>query len=311
MWPLGIWPLNRGEIFSEIRLAATCIFLDIEMWKNCHGFEDKLDIFVLSIFALLACEKGLLVRYHQDKIYSNVVSAVEDWNKLLMKDNLKNRNIMMQHARISRIVCISLMGPASGGTLSWIILALPLPIFKMDNNTDIIRNFPLRTACTFDSASTSMFYYVIFILQIYQLVATCLGNCGNDVFFFGLSMHLCGQLEILKRVQIIISMKLGDLFSGIKAGTVLSSLMSQLFLYSYGGDYLTSQNEELAFAAYESMWYKCPLKTMKNIGFIISRAGKPIYITAGKFVQMTLPTFMDILKLAISYMSVLRIAIDV
>lgn len=106
-------------------------------------------------------------------------------------------------------------------------------------------------------------------------------------------------------------MKLGDLFSGIKAGTVLSSLMSQLFLYSYGGDYLTSQNEELAFAAYESMWYKCPLKTMKNIAFIISRASKPINITAGKFVQMTLPTFMDILKLAVSYMSVLRIAIDV
>lgn len=168
------------------------------MWKNCHGFEDKLDIFVLSIFALLACEKGLLVRYHQDKIYNNVVSAVEDWNKLSIRDNLKNRKIMMQHARISRIVCISLMGPASGGTLSWIILALPLPIFKMENNTDIVRNFPLRTACIFDSASTSTIYYVIFILQIYQLVATCLGNCGNDVFFFGLSMHLCGQLEILK-----------------------------------------------------------------------------------------------------------------
>ncbi|KAK0165031.1 hypothetical protein PV328_003588 [Microctonus aethiopoides] len=289
LWPLGIWPLNRGEIFSEIRLAATCICLDIEMWKNCHGFEDKLDIFVLSIFALLACEKGLLVRYHQDKIYSNVVSAVEDWNKLSIKDNLKNRKIMMQHARISRIVCISLMGPASGGTLSWIILALPLPIFKMENNTDIIRNYPLRTACIFDSATTSTIYYVIFILQIYQLVATCLGNCGNDVFFFGLSMHLCGQLEILKS----------------EFRTLVSEKAIEKNQKRYGGDYLTSQNEELAFAAYESMWYKCPLKTMKNIAFIISRASKPINITAGKFVQMTLPTFMDILKLAVSYMSVL------
>ncbi|KAK0089193.1 hypothetical protein PV325_008505 [Microctonus aethiopoides] len=297
LWPLGIWPLNRGEIFSEIRLvlsaitqAATCICLDIEMWKNCHGFEDKLDIFVLSIFALLACEKGLLVRYHQDKIYSNVVSAVEDWNKLSIKDNLKNRKIMMQHARISRIVCISLMGPASGGTLSWIILALPLPIFKMENNTDIIRNYPLRTACIFDSATTSTIYYVIFILQIYQLVATCLGNCGNDVFFFGLSMHLCGQLEILKS----------------EFRTLVSEKAIEKNQKRYGGDYLTSQNEELAFAAYESMWYKCPLKTMKNIAFIISRASKPINITAGKFVQMTLPTFMDILKLAVSYMSVLH-----
>nr|AQN78406.1 olfactory receptor 4 [Meteorus pulchricornis] len=366
MWPLGIWPLNRGEVFSEVRLllaamtqAATFICLDIEMWNNCRGLEDILDIFVLSIFSLLACVKGLLARYHQDEIYSNVSSAIDDWYALSIIDNSNNRKIMMKHARIGRIVCISLMAPASTGTLSWIILALPLPIFAPANSTDAIRNFPLQTACTFESFTTSTIYYVIFIVQIYQLIATCLGNCGNDVFFFGLGMHICGQLEILKNefrtfvdvdkmttdrkrfqllvrrhthlmdlvenleesfnliilsqlvmsgllicimgIQVIIALKIGDLFSGINAGVVLSSLMSQLFLYSYGGDYLTSQNEDLAFAAYESMWYTWPVNTMKDIGFVIFRAGKPINITAGKFVQMTLATFMDILKLAVSY----------
>ncbi|XP_033219369.1 odorant receptor 22c-like [Belonocnema kinseyi] len=31
-----------------------------------------------------------------------------------------------------------------------------------------------------------------------QLIYTTIGNCGTDVFFFGLAMHTCGQFEILR-----------------------------------------------------------------------------------------------------------------
>nr|WGO81775.1 olfactory receptor 100 [Microplitis mediator] len=376
MWPLGIWPLNRGELFSDIRLflaaitqASTCICLHIEMWLNCQGLEDILDIFVLSVFSLLACMKGIIVRYHQEKLHCNVTSAVKDWFTLSLKTNLRNRKIMMEHARIGRIVCISLMAPASGGTLSWIVFALPLPMFIPENSTSVVRNYPLQTACTFQSVTLSGYYHIIFIIQIYQLIATCLGNCGNDVFFFGLGMHICGQLEILKNefrelkttnnksedrktfqnvvrrhshlmsliyklessfnlvilaqlimsgilicimgLQVIIAMKTENLFAGVKASVVLSSLMSQLFLYSYGGDYLTSQCEAIAYAAYESSWHKSSMERIKDIQFIILRAEKLIYVTAGKFFYMTLGTFMDIIKLSVSYMSVLRVAVDV
>ncbi|XP_074106570.1 odorant receptor 85b-like [Cotesia typhae] len=376
MWPLGLWPLNRGSVFSEIRLflaaitqASTCICLHIEMWLNCQGLEDILDIFVLSVFSLLACIKGLIVRFHQEKMYCNVSSAIEDWFALPLSNNLENRKIMMKHARISRIVCISLMAPASGGTLSWIIFALPLPMFIPENYTDVLRNYPLQTACTFQSITFTGFYHIIFVIQIYQLITTCLGNCGNDVFFFGLAIHVCGQLEILKNefrrlktthnkiedqkifqnlvqrhshlmsliyklessfnlvilaqlimsgilicimgLQVIIALKTKNLFAGIKALVVLSSLMSQLFLYSYGGDYLTSQCEDIALAVYESPWHKSSTKKIKDIQFIILRAEKLIYVTAGKFFCMTLGTFMDIIKLSVSYMSVLRVAVDV
>nr|QNL14966.1 olfactory receptor 22 [Aulacocentrum confusum] len=373
MWPLGIWPLNRGEISTEIRLilaaltqAASCICLNFEMWNNCRGLEDLLDIFVLSVFSLLACIKGLIVRYHRDEVYCHVESAIEDWFDVAEKKNY--RDIMTRHAKIGRIVCISLMAPASGGTLSWIVFALPLPIFAPENITEPLRNFPMQTACTFEAIVQSNFYYVVFVVQIYQLVATCLGNCGNDVFFFGLAMHVCGQLEILADkfrsvrqqgvenqqqnfqmlvrrhghlidlsvklektfslailaqlimsgvlicimgLQVIMALLTGDMFAGIKASVVLSSLMSQLFLYCYGGDYLTSQNEALAFAIYQSPWYKDSAREMKKIGFVINRSNKAIYVTAGKFFCMTLSTFMDILKLSVSYMSVLRVAMDV
>ncbi|XP_034952301.1 odorant receptor 22c-like [Chelonus insularis] len=376
MWPLGIWPPNRGEIFSEIRLilaattqAATCICLHLEMWHNCRGAEDFLDIFVLSVFSLLACIKGLIVRYHLNEVDTNVTSAIQDWFNLSSNENPQNNKIMMRHAKIGRIVCISLMAPASGGTLSWIVFALPFAMFAPENNTEPIKNFPLQTPCTFDFATTSNFYYVIFVIQVYQLITTCLGNCGNDVFFFGLAMHVCGQFEILKSefnsvenkrvgiengeyfkniikrhvhlinlveklettfnmiiltqlimsailicimgLQVIIALNMGDVFSGIKANIVLSSLMSQLFLYSYGGDYLTSQSHAIADAAYESLWYKYSIRTMRDIGFVIFRAEKSVYVTAGKFFYMTLGTFMDILKLSVSYMSVLRVAMDV
>lgn len=167
------------------------------MWKNCRGLEDILDLFVLSIFSSLACVKGLIVRYHQNDMHSNVISAITDWWSLSIDENSKKYDAMMRHARISRLAYFSLMAPASGGTLSWIIFALPLPMFSPENSTEVIRNFPLQTACTFEAVAHSNIYYAIFILQIYQLITTCLGNCGNDVFFFGLGMHVCGQLEIL------------------------------------------------------------------------------------------------------------------
>ena len=87
--------------------------------------------------------------------------------------------------------------------------------------------------------------------------------------------------------------------------------MSQLFLYSYGGDYLTMQNECLGHAVYTSLWYNFSSNTMRDIIFVMMRAGKPISVTAGKFCVMTLGTFMDILKLSVSYISVLRMMIEV
>ncbi|THK32904.1 odorant receptor 49b [Diachasma alloeum] len=376
MWPLGIWPLNKGEIFSEIRLllaastqAATFICLSLEIWNNCRGVEIVLDLFVLSVFSLLACIKGLIVHHHISDMNESVTSAIMDWCSLSRSENPQNRELMMKYARIGRIVCFSLMIPASSGTLSWIILALPLPMFTPPNSSDVIKNFPLQTACTFEPITTSRFYYIIFVLQMYQLVTTCLGNCGNDVFFFGLSMHTCGQLEILQNdftsikireqepdnskklrcmvdrhvhlielveklestfsmiilaqlimsavlicimgLQVIIALKTDDMFAAIKANIVLSSLMSQLFLYSYGGDCLTTQNTSVVHAVYKSSWYETSSMMRKNIAFIMMRANKPIYVTAGNFFYMTLSTFMDILKASVSYMSVLRIAIDV
>ncbi|XP_043268856.1 odorant receptor 22c-like [Venturia canescens] len=380
MWPLGLWPLNRGRIFSDIRLviaaltqAATSICLTSEILSNCNGFENALDLLVLDIFASLACAKGIIVRIHQADICSNVISAFKDWCGSAIIENTKYREIMLKHARIGRIVCYSLMGPASGGTLSWIIFALPLPMFTYGTNgTEVMRNFPLQTACTLESVTNNfILYWGIFALQVVQLVATCLGNCGNDVFFFGIAMHVCGQFEILRMqistiavdnntdetvtrkrlvdlaerhshlvdlvdklentfhliilaqllmsallicimgVQVIIALKTDDAFTGIKASIVLSSLMSQLFLYSYGGDYLTSQNEKLGYAVYENSWFNLTPKTVKDLIFMMMRAGKPIRVTAGKFFIMTLGTFMDILKISVSYMSFLRVMIDV
>lgn len=109
----------------------------------------------------------------------------------------------------------------------------------------------------------------------------------------------------------IIALKMSDLYNCIKASIVLSSLMSQLFLYSYGGDCLTSKNLRLASGVYNSLWYKSSPTIMKDVNFIIMCSNKPIYVTAGKFFAMTLGSFMEILKASASYMSVLRVAMDV
>nr|XP_050864776.1 odorant receptor Or2-like [Vespula vulgaris] len=51
--------------------------------------------------------------------------------------------------------------------------------------------------CTFGNMSTST-YWTVFVLQSIQLFNAVLIESGNDVFFFGISMQVCGQLDSLR-----------------------------------------------------------------------------------------------------------------
>ncbi|XP_015179051.1 PREDICTED: odorant receptor 4-like [Polistes dominula] len=63
-------------------------------------------------------------------------------------------------------------------------------------NEEDFRQIPLRTICLFGNMSIST-YWTVFIFQSVQLFNSVIVNIGNDVFFFGIAMHICGQLDSL------------------------------------------------------------------------------------------------------------------
>jgi len=96
-----------------------------------------------------------------------------------------------------------------------------------------------------------------------------------------------------------------------KSSMVLSTFLTQLLLYSFIGDYLKSQMEEVGYTIYQSVWYDFPVKLMRNVIFVLMRTQSPIVLRAGNFVVVNLSTYMSILKTSASYLSVLRVMIEI
>lgn len=95
-----------------------------------------------------------------------------------------------------------------------------------------------------------------------------------------------------------------------KSLMVQSAFLTQLTIYSFIGNYLKSQMEEIRFSIYLSAWYDLPAKLMKNLVFIFMQTESPVTLQAGNFITINLSTYMSILKTSFSYLSVLRVMME-
>lgn len=58
-------------------------------------------------------------------------------------------------------------------------------------------NFVFPVTCLFSGVSYST-YKLLLIMQLLQAFIIFISVCASDSFFFSLTMHLCGQLELLR-----------------------------------------------------------------------------------------------------------------
>jgi len=68
-----------------------------------------------------------------------------------------------------------------------------LPVVKATTDE---RTFTLPMSCLFESVSNLQYVLIVFY-QVIQLFITYAGNCCTEGMFVGVTMHLCGQLELL------------------------------------------------------------------------------------------------------------------
>jgi len=52
--------------------------------------------------------------------------------------------------------------------------------------------------------------------------------------------------------------------------------------------------EEVYNAVYEFKWYTLEMREARNLIFLLARMNKPLYITAGKMLPMTMATFCSV-----------------
>ncbi|XP_039314322.1 odorant receptor 22c isoform X2 [Solenopsis invicta] len=374
---IGVWPLNAEEFTSVARCSlailiqiSTIVSLSLEAYWQCLGPEDMMEAFLMDLSSVVSLSKLLVIRLSWRHTYVLVTSIIDDWS---ISRDTQRREIMMRYTHAGRAVSLTMLylGYASG--FSFIFMAIPFDSFipwlnvsEVNNNDTMVTPYFLATYCVFGSLRT-IAYTCVLLLQVAQIFVNATSHCGNDGFFFGLAMHLCGQFEVLQMdfagikaeeqtckkeikmlisrhcdlirladsfeyafnmaifaqvsmsvlllcvegMQLIISLKLNDNIAAIKHIVLILTMLVQLYLYCYAGDQLEYVTGRIGYSLYDSPWYNFDLKAMKNLPMVMHRGRMPHQTTAGRFLRMNLFSFKEILKATGSYLSVLRVMIDV
>ncbi|XP_017765212.1 PREDICTED: odorant receptor 13a-like [Eufriesea mexicana] len=92
----------------------------------------------------------------------------------------------------------------------------------------------------------------------------------------------------------------------IKYVTQLLLFMTQLLLCNWPADVLSSKSEDIASAAYSIPWYRYPYNAKILTSMLIIRSQRPVRLTAGKFVQLSLETFASMISAAVSFFTMIR-----
>ncbi|XP_070167621.1 odorant receptor 82a-like isoform X1 [Polyergus mexicanus] len=374
-WPIGIWPLQIYNIYSLLRcVLGTCcaslvvILPSMELYMGCTDIEQNVDCLMLIGCGLLGMLKTTWFRIYADNLITNYDSALNDY---LTIDNTRERDIMRKHAFIGRILCCSMLGFSYFSCLIYGII--PFLNYNQDNwinitNEDMILEYtmPSRCALEYFNFPTSIYKLTCLVETVIMILATT-ANLGNDALFLNITLHVCGQINILRirfinfdvtsprindrfntliqrhRYLITLTRELADLISFIllmelfiisillcivgfqfifalkvnntvmigKSLMVLSAIMTQLTLYGFMGNYLKSEMEDIGLSVYQSAWYNFPENLTKNVIFILMQTKSSVTLQAGNFIVINLSTYVSILKTSFSYLSVLRIMLEV
>ncbi|XP_072759926.1 uncharacterized protein [Anoplolepis gracilipes] len=374
-WPIGVWPLQVYNIYSLLR-CALCICCSsllailpfMEIYMGCTDVEQNIQCLMIICCGILGVLKTTWFRIYPNSLINNYDSALNDYMTI---DNIKERDIMRKHAFIGRFICCSMLGSTYFGCLLYGVI--PFLNYNQGNkinitNKDTILEYTIPSRCTLEYLNfpTSM-YIIICLVEMVATILTGAANLGNDALFLNITLHVCGQVNILRihfhnfdvtipqiygrfnaliqrhrylimlareladlisfvlliklfiisillcimGFQLILALKVNDIIMVGKSLVTLSGFLLQLTLYSFVGNYLKSEMEEIGISIYQSAWYKFPKKLTRNVLFILMQTKSPVAFQAGNFIIINLSTYLSILKTSFSYLSVLRIMLEV
>ncbi|XP_026669568.1 odorant receptor 4-like [Ceratina calcarata] len=90
---------------------------------------------------------------------------------------------------------------------------------------------------------------------------------------------------------------------------LLISLTFNIFILCYIGDLLMEKTSSVGMSCFMINWYNLPSKTIQGLVLVIAMSGSPAKITAGSIVDLSLATFVNVLKTSLAYLSFLRTTI--
>ncbi|XP_048504948.1 uncharacterized protein LOC105685947 [Athalia rosae] len=115
--------------------------------------------------------------------------------------------------------------------------------------------------------------------------------------------QLVGSTYILSTVGFKLS---GNDQDKYKYSTQIIIGLVQLFICNWPSDTLSLESEAIARAVYSLPWYQWSNGMKRSVNITIMRAQKPVRLTAGKFIYLSLETFASMTSTAVSFFTMLR-----
>lgn len=137
------------------------------------------------------------IRLHHNKMFIIFSSAIKDW---IINEDINSQIIRRSYAQTGRSFFIGQLSFAFFVIAVMVVSNIPLLLAdqsKFENMSLPLNPLPLPMECFYKNMSKTTNVWV-YVIQSFQLYCTTIGNCGTDVLFFGLAMHICGQLQILR-----------------------------------------------------------------------------------------------------------------
>lgn len=173
-----------------------CVYFS-EIYLHCNGVKKSFEMVTPGAAAVLALTRLLTPRIHRQELLEIITSMMDDW---AAQHDERIRWIMRKYAMLSKRVTILtfiLVGIIVSVYIFIAIAAINIKKGEVDNeidNASTSRTEDKIQSCVFRSTTS---HQAFMIIQAMQMLTTGILTFGTTSFFFGLTMHLCAQFDVL------------------------------------------------------------------------------------------------------------------
>ncbi|XP_044006059.1 uncharacterized protein LOC122851074 [Aphidius gifuensis] len=333
---VGVWPdkKNSGvlQIYRGPINGLLIIFIVlIPRFMALSFYWDNIDVVIYStttnITFIMAVLKITVLYLKKEVFVKFLDSMVSDWNNSMTKNE---KNLMIESAIKSHNISIT----STILTYLSCLLATIVQTWYNLESKQIIDPDPRLTTnliwvvfLLYDTSSRINFI-VTWLLQLYASAIGAVVYVSFDTLIIIIVLHICAQLKIIQlRIKklydneysknIDITMKLiENVKKHIQLNrfakkcenccniVLLLQLITWYFTFCFQG-YALVESQAVSDYMYYSKWYNQPVKNVQITTIVMCGAKKSLKLTAGKFLVMSHPLFLDVIKTSLGFLSVL------
>nr|AGS43069.1 odorant receptor Or3j [Cephus cinctus] len=140
-------------------------------------------------------------------------------------------------------------------------------------------------------------------LRILRLIST-MENIFNEIFL--IEVVGCTFILCFLGYYCMTDLTESETVGLIAYFLLLISLTFNVFAFCYIGELITNQCMQIGQAAYMTEWYRLEGKNASNLIVLIIISNRPVFLTAGRMINLSYNSFFQVIKASVAYLNILR-----